>query len=336
MRLVAWSLLLGCAATPQPAVVVTKPMPAVVAPLRVHTVIKHLDDDKYLQPDTPFAVVLTAPVAPVANALALLTDDGARLPGRTAWLNPQLVAFYPTEPLPVGRDVSLRLQVELRARDGSVLSPGQLASGAMPPFPCAAPRAIFGGDFKPMDALRLGIPPLLPTQEVERLARLTVEGEALPFLVQRTGELVDFRAKVAFPPGKKVTLSFESGPVVKTAIGRICVESFSVTTSKGFSLARIGEYDDKCKASFPKNVYTQVCDQDVMHLYFTSPVSPESAKKYIHPSLPFATTGDTRGHRFDVAISKVPLKLVVDHELRDIFGQQLSSSSEVVLIRKTP
>jgi hypothetical protein len=328
-------LVAACSGKPPAPVVVAPPPPASAASVAVHKVFMQVEDDGFLAADTTFAVVLTDAVEPAADALELVTETGARIDGTTTWLQPQLVAFYPKAKLPLGADLKLRLAVDLRAKNGSMLAKADLASGAMPPIACDN-RGGFGGEFFPMDRLRFVVDPPLPLEEADAVLVVTAPSGDIPFTTSRpSGSSSLFvLARSAFPPAQPITLSLRGGSSVKTTIGRIACEPFTVKVRKGFSLRDLGEHDDRCAASFPKDVHTETCDTDVLHLRFSAPVSPASAKKHFHPALEPATTGDTRGHRFQLALTKAPLKLVIDHELEDIFGQKLGSRREVVVVRR--
>jgi hypothetical protein len=310
--------LASCAGAPPPPV---EPREEVVAPaaLAVKRVLHEDDGDGFLKKDSPFAVVLTRAVDRTPGALALLDQSGASIGGTTAWVDRQLLVFYPAEDLPSGLEVVLRLAVPLRAKDGTTLPPGEIGRAAMRPIKLT--RSGTGGTtLAPMGVLTLDFERDVPTAEVSAHGVLTVDGKPLAFTVSDDTHKTVIRAVGGFPPDREVRFGWKEGAVAMTTIGRVALEPVTQRAKKGFEV-RVGESLDHCFASVQPHYR---CDAAVVHVTFATPLSDEELDAHVHPSLKRATTGDLRGHRFEVALPrKKTVTVVLDGELADSFGQTL-------------
>lgn len=194
------------------------PVPPRIAPslppIAVQRVSHEADGKGVLGPNTAFVIVLNRAVEPSreAQSLALLDASGAHVPGDTVWLDRQLVAFYPHEPLAPGLDLHLVSTTPLRARDGSVLPSGELDHGSTRPIELRRARPQ-GGSLEIMGELALEFEAPIPAADVEARGLLTAGGKSLPFAASDSATGVLVRALGGFPPGYRPTLTWREGPV---------------------------------------------------------------------------------------------------------------------------
>jgi hypothetical protein len=327
-RAIVLLALVGCATERAPA----KPAeaPVALAPVRVKTVINRLAKG-WLKADSPFVVVLTRPVEPVADALALVDDSVGNIQGTTTWLDRQVVAFYPSGPIARGLDLHLRLVLALRATDGSTLAPSEIATASTPDI-----EASGSDDYRlgPMGDFTLSIDREIPASDIESLGALTDGGNPVAFSARRVSTLVYITAKTAFRPGAKMVFGWKSGPIAKTSVGRVHLAPFRVDVNAGFSFA-VGEREEKCRyVHIGGDDASMACKSDVVHIVFSAPIADSEIAHHIRPALSHATTGDLRGHRVAITLGKKPVAIELDAKLQDVFGQHKSYASKLDVRRE--
>ena len=305
--------------------------PVVLAPLAVKTVIRRVTKE-WLDEDSPFVVVLTRQVEPVPNALALVDDAGASIEGETTWLDRQVVAFYPKNPVPPGLDLHLRLVFDLRAKDGSKLLATELATAATRTLESSAytpTRTIH-----PIGEIRLAFDGdrAIPAAEVERLGALSDEDGPIPFVAREVGSSVSVTAQTAFRPGASVLFGWKSGPIAKTSRGRMHLVPVRAAIDKRLS-AYVGDTDDHCHRTHGTDDKEWVCKGDAVHISFSAPIANRELTQHAHPALQHATRGDLRGHRVEITLGEKPVTILLDAKLEDVFGQQLKYPTTFVIRR---
>ena len=279
---------------------------------------------------SPLVVVLTRPVEEAPGALELVDQRGRRLDGATHWLDPQMVAFYPNVPIPLGRELRLRLVAALRTKEGAILPPGDLAAGATRDLEAMAYPVTPA--FNPSDAFELHFedPAPLPLAELENLCVLSSGTGPLPVTVVKDGEDFLVFSKTAFEPGAKVSFTWKDGLVVETSLGRLHLEAQSVTVRRGIDM-RLGEDADGCRAAWRNGVAKWTCTESTVHLVLSAPISDSELARHVHPALHRSTIGDRRGHRLEIQLGSKPITITVDAGLVDVFGQTLEHPREFVI-----
>ncbi|MGZ3424457.1 MAG: hypothetical protein ACXVEE_41745, partial [Polyangiales bacterium] len=284
----------------------------------------------FVKPDSSFAVVLTRAVEPVPDALVLLDQAGEPVKGTTTWLDRQFVVFYPEQKLPLGADLHLRIAVPLHASDGAVLSPREVDHAAMPPMKLLQANVV-GGDLRPMSAIQLVFEREVPAADVGAHGVLTVDGDSIDFIASDEGHRVLLRAAHGFPPGHEARFAWKEGPVVLTSAGRVSLEPVIKKAKQGLYV-RVGEPGEHCSMGVQDHIR---CNAELAHVHFPAPIPDDQLALHVHPPLVRATTGDLRGHRFEVALPKNKKKVVIvlDAELADSFGQTLGKKITLEIVR---
>jgi hypothetical protein len=244
-----------------------------------------------------------------------------------------VVAFYPTEPLAPGLALHLRLAVALHAKDGSSIEPSELASGetvVLESSPHSEVRSL-----GPMQELTLGFDRGIAVAELESLGQLTdASGRPIPFVARSNGASLAFiSSPTAFPPGASMVFAWKSGPIAKTSVGRTLLHAVRASVKKGLWF-EVGEYAERC--AYLKNTgeaTVLACKSDVAHIVFSAPIAKSEIAKHVHPALPYATSGDVRGHRLEIALGKKPIAIELDAKLEDVFGQRKSYASKFTIQR---
>ena len=317
---IALALALAACASEPPAQPAAPARPA--AALDVLRVIREEVAPGVLDAGSPFVVVLTRPVSPAPDALALFDAERRPISGTTVWLDRQVVAFYPSGPLPRGQALELRLTAPLRASSGPPLAPRALV--ALSTRPGALLRArLDGGRLEPMGHLGLRFDPPVHAADVSAHARITADGEPVAFSATDEGDDVALAATAAFPPGREIRVAWGEGDIAVTSAGRVSFAPFVTRAVKGLTL-RVGGQDEHCVPGV-RGHYR--CATTRVSVTFSAPISDDEAARHIHPGLVRKTQGDLRGHRFELVLTRAaPTRIALDADLADTFGQRLGAA----------